>query len=227
MYAPETDIYTYITLDRSHVLHRKYHIGQWRAFRITQTHSQHNMWREMYLLIYIYTVYIISQSGIYYIPEWYILYPRVVYIISQRGIYYIPEWYILYPRVVYIISQSGIYYIPEWYILYPRVVYIISQSGIYYIPEWYILYPRVVYIISQSGIYYIPEWYILYPRVVYIISQSGIDVTARFATADRLRSRHACLARRSIEQAHAYCHAPFYMRAQFLDGSVSGFCAPV
>ena len=54
-----------------------------------------------------------------------------------------------------------------------------------------------------------------------------IYVTARFATADRLRSRqpaskparafrvvrlswHARLARRSIEQAHAYYHAPFY-----------------
>ena len=51
---------------------------------------------------------------------------------------------------------------------------------------------------------------------------TGIYVTARFATADRLRSRpagfeavdplrsrHARLLRRSIELAHAYYHAPF------------------
>ena len=58
--------------------------------------------------------------------------------------------------------------------------------------------------------------------ILYSALEGGIYVTARFATADRLRSRpagfeavdplrsrHARLVRRSIEQAHAYYHAPF------------------
>ena len=54
----------------------------------------------------------------------------------------------------------------------------------------------------------------------------NVYVTAQFATADRLRSWHARLVRRSIEQAHAYYHAPFYTCAHALNSSVSGFCAP-
>ena len=53
----------------------------------------------------------------------------------------------------------------------------------------------------------------------------NVYVTARFATADWLRSWHGRLARRSIEQAHAYYHAPFYTCAHALEGSVSGLSA--
>ena len=59
-------------------------------------------------------------------------------------------------------------------------------------------------------------------RIVYMLRSDSQPLTG-FEAVDPLRSRHACLARRSIELAHAYYHAPFYTCAHALDGSVSGF----
>ena len=62
-------------------------------------------------------------------------------------------------------------------------------------------------------------------KEVYMLRPDSQPLTG-FEAVDPLRSRHARLARRSIEQAHVHYHAPFYTCAHALDGSVSGFCAP-
>ena len=54
-----------------------------------------------------------------------------------------------------------------------------------------------------------------------LVVPKGVCCAAAFWTG-----WHARLARRSIEQAHVYYHAPFYTCAHALDGSMSGFCAP-
>ena len=59
-----------------------------------------------------------------------------------------------------------------------------------------------------------------------VLARRSIEQAHAYYHADPLRSGHARLARRSIEQAHVYYHAPFYTCAHALDGSVNGFCAP-